>query len=100
MTSLEAGLSGAGAEQGAGHRGAAPRGRESTRGGAGPAGAQDTTGGGAAAGAASTEVTGAEEAGAREEAAEVSDREAPSQGQSYPLFHHPCLAIYHFQLCL
>ena len=81
VTSLEAGLSGAGAEQGAGHRGAAPLGRESTMEGAELAVAQDTTGGGAAAEAASTEVTGAEEAGARGEAAEVSDREAPSQGE-------------------
>ena len=92
---------GLGRSRGRGTGGAAPRGRESTMEEAGPAGAQDTTGGGAAAGAVSTEVTGAEEAGAREEAAEVSDREAPSQGQSYPLFHRPCLAsVNQFQLCL
>ena len=81
VTSLEAGLSGAGAGQGAEHLEAEPRGKESIMAEAGPAEARDTTGGAAAAGAASTEVTGAEEAGVREAAGEVSDREAPSQGQ-------------------
>lgn len=78
---MEAGLSGAGAGQGAGHLGEEPRGKESIMEAEGPAGARDTTGGAAAAGAASTEDMGAEEAGVREAAAEVSDREAPSQGQ-------------------
>ena len=80
VTSLEAGLSGAGEEQGAEHKGAAPRGRELIMEEAGPVAALDTTAGGAAAEAAST---GAEEAeaGVREEDAEVSAREAPSQGE-------------------
>ena len=84
VTSLEAGLSGAGAEQGAGHLGAAPLGRELTMEEAGPVAALDTTAGEAAVEAAST---GAEEAeaGVREEDVEVSAREAPSQGESNKL---------------
>ena len=82
VTSSEAGLSGAGAEQGAGHRGEAPRGRELTMEEAAPVAALATTAGGAAAEAASTGGTEAEEAGVREEDAEVSDREALSQGES------------------
>ena len=81
VTSLEAGLSGDGAGLGAELLEAEPRGKESIMAEAGPAGAPDITGGAAAAGAASTEVTEAEEAGVREAAGEVSDREAPSQGQ-------------------
>ena len=80
---MEAGLSGAGAEQEAGHL-EAPLGKELTMEEAELAAALATTAGAAAAEAASTEameVTEAEEAGVREEAAEVSDREAPSQGK-------------------
>ena len=86
MTSLEAGLSGAGAGQEAEHLEAAPRGKESIMAEAGPAGARDTTGGAAAAEAASTEDMGAEEAGVRGAAGEVSDRAAPSQGQCQALY--------------
>ena len=96
VTSSEAGLSGAGAEQGAGHLGAAPRGRELTREGAGPVAALDTTAGGAAAEAASTEAEEAE-AGVREEDAGVSAREAPSQGEANVLVNWEVLQeLIHF----
>ena len=81
VTSLEAGRSGAGAGQGAGHLEAEPRGKESIMAEAGPAEARDTTGGAEAVGEASMEDMEGEEAGVREAAGEVSDREAPSQGQ-------------------
>ena len=80
---MEAGLSGAGAEQEEEHL-EAPLGKELTMEEAEPAAALATTAGAAAAEAASTEameVTEAEEAGVRAEAAEDSDREAPSQGE-------------------
>ena len=81
VTSLEAGPSGAGAGQGAEHLEAEPRGKESIMAEAGPAEAPDTTDGAEAVGEASMEDMEGEEAGVREAAGEVSDREAPSQGQ-------------------
>ena len=80
---MEAGLSGAGAEQEEEHL-EAPLGKELTMEEEELAAALATTAGAAAAEAVSTEameVTEAEEAGVREEAAEDSDREAQSQGE-------------------